>query len=155
LWGDGSNLYYADVVDPTVLRLLSPNGGEMFLAGKSIQITWQTEGPAPQYIKINYSADNGQNWNIVDTEAPNTGLYSWDSPLDLDSINCLIQISDPSESLINDTSDAVFTIFKCSSSLTADLNGDCLVDLEDLSLLVSQWLLCGNPYNPQWCFVIE
>ena len=73
----------------------------------------------------------------------------------MNAVHCLIEISDAASPLTKDTSEDEFTIFQCASALTADLTGDCLVDLEDLSFLMNQWLRCGNPYDPQWCFQIK
>ena len=36
-------------------------------------------------------------------------------------------------------------------TLAGDLNGDCTVALDDLALLVDNWLICNNP-NPNGCF---
>ncbi len=36
-------------------------------------------------------------------------------------------------------------------TITQDLNGDCVVDLEDLYLAVDDWVLCNNP-DPSLCF---
>ena len=153
LWQhQGGDLYYADVPVPTVLTMLWPNGGEMILAGQVMDIQWQTEGPAPDFVKINFSENNGANWMIVDSAAANTGHYSWATPADANSAACLIQISDVTAPLTKDASDGVFTIFQCDPSLTADLNGDCRVDAADVARLASQWLVCGNPHDPQWCF---
>jgi len=51
----------------------------------------------------------------------------------------------------DDTSNHVFTIFKCNAKLTADLNGDCAVDFTDFTIFGRQWLACGNTRNPNWC----
>lgn len=152
LWSNGDDVYYADMPVPTVLTVLVPNGGEMVLADSSMEILWQTEGPSPDYIRIVYSADGGQTWDFVNAAAANTGQYLWEPLPDADSANCLIRISDAADPLVTDTSDAEFTIFRCDPSLTADLNGDCLVDLGDFSDFANQWLQCGNSYDPQWCF---
>lgn len=151
VWRSGDDLFYADVPVPTVLTLLSPNGGEMFLAGTETSIHWQTEGASPDYIQIVYSADNGITWNLITPGVPNTGLYLWRPLPDLDSSACFIRISDSADPLKTDITDAAFTIFRCERSLTADLDGDCFVGLSDFSLMASQWLRCGNPYDPQWC----
>lgn len=152
VWRSGNDLYYADVVAPTVLTILQPNGGEMLLAGSAADILWQTEGPSPDYIKIGYSADNGQTWTMITPGVLNTGVFHWEPLPDLDSTQCLVRILDPADSSKTDKSDAVFTIFQCDGALTADLNGDCFVNLGDFSVLATQWLQCGNPYDSQWCF---
>lgn len=151
VWRSGDNLFYADVPVPTVLTILSPNGGEMFLAGTAAEISWQTEGPSPDYIKILYSVDNKTTWNLLTNGVPNTGSFLWEPLPNLDSRQCFVRISDPADPSKTDTTDAAFTIFQCQATLTADLNGDCFVDLSDFFVWTNQWLQCGNPYDPQWC----
>jgi len=152
VWQSNSDLFYADVVAPTVLTILQPNGGEMLLAGSAVDILWQTEGTPPEYIRIVYSADNGQTWTMITPGVPNTGVFHWEPLPDLDSTQCLVRIFDPADPLKTDKSDALFTVFPCDGALTADLNGDCFVNLGDFSVLATQWLQCGNPYDSQWCF---
>ena len=152
LWQhQGVDLFFADMPMPTVLTVTSPDGGEMLLARSQTQILWQTEGPSPEFIKIYYSDDNGSIWHVIEEAAANTGAYAWTLPY-IDSTACLVRIQDVADPLTEDRSDEVFTIFKCNSDLKADLDGDCLVDLTDFSMFAAQYLSCGNPYNPNWCF---
>jgi hypothetical protein len=32
--------------------------------------------------------------------------------------------------------------------LKSDVTGDCLVDMRDFASLASEWLQCGNPFDP-------
>lgn len=134
---------YTAVPKPIVL---SPNGGEKLVAANTYTIRWKTlEGAEIDYLLIEYSSNNGQNWEEVDT-CENTCSYQWDIPL-VDSNQCLLRVSDLSDPAISDTSDDVFTIFQCRQELDGDLNGDCYVDLLDFAILVGDWLKCGNPFD--------
>ncbi len=149
---------YTAVPKPIVL---SPNGGESLVATSTYAITWKTlEGAEIDSVKIDYSPDNGQTWQEIDT-CPNTGSYQWDLP-PADSNQCLVRISDPANPAAGDTSDATFTIFQCQQELPTDFNGDCYVDfldfvilaadpdadLLDFAALAADWLTCANPYDP-------
>jgi hypothetical protein len=125
----------------------SPNGGENCAAGTPVIITWKTqEGADLNAVTIEYSTDNGQNFQLIETVI-NTGSYVWD-PLEVtDSNQCLIRISDPLDVAISDTSDGTFTIFHCSKQLKGDLNGDCYVNFLDFAILAGDWLECGNPFD--------
>jgi len=134
--------------------VLSPNGGENLAAAGSYTITWKTqEGAELDAVTIEYSTDNGQNWQIVES-AENTGSpqdalrqYTWDTIPIADSNQCLIRIGDPMDVAISDTSDELFTIFQCTKQLKGDLNGDCYVDFLDIAILAGDWLECGNPFD--------
>lgn len=127
------------------LKLLSPNGGESLNSGSKQQITWKKE-PCVQNVDIEFSADNGSTWaTVTPPNSGNTGSYTWLVP-NIESEQCLVRISDSDNPGIADQSDSAFEIFQCT--LAHDLNGDCLVDMEDLSLLLTEWLKCGKPNDP-------
>ena len=134
---------YTVVPKPIVLL---PNGGENLAAARTYMITWKTlEGAEIDHVIIDYSSDDGQTWENIDI-CENTGSYPWDIPL-TDSNQCLLRVSDLSDTSISDTSDDVFTVFQCQQELDGDLNGDCYVDLLDFAILVGDWLKCGNPFD--------
>jgi hypothetical protein len=127
--------------------VLSPNGGENLTAENDYTIAWKTlEGAEIDYVMIEYSCDNGCGWRKIDVWE-NTGSYRWKTP-PVDSDRCLVRISDLHNPKIADTSDSVFTIFRCRRYLPGDLNGDCYVDVLDLAILAGNWLKCANPFDP-------
>ena len=135
---------YSVIPGPIVL---SPNGGENISAASSCDINFKTmEGAALDTVTIEYSIDNGQNFQTIDT-VPNTGIYTWNPLGVIDSNQCLIRISDPFNTAVSDTSDETFTIFQCTKQLTGDLNGDCYVNLLDIAIIMDDWLECGNPFD--------
>lgn len=131
------------------LNIVSPNGGESIMAETAHTITW-TNPPDPNtdYVKIEYSIDNGQAWEIIDPNTENDEEYEWAVPV-ADSNECLVRITGVTDPGVNDTSDSVFTIFECH---ILDLNGDCYIDLRDFVLLARNWLACGNRFDPACIF---
>ncbi len=89
------------------IRVTSPNGGESLGAQSTHDITWSSSGSG-NYVKIEYSTDNGINWIEITAETENDGSHPWTIP-NIDSSECLVRIGetdgDPS-----DTSDGVFSI---------------------------------------------
>jgi len=145
--GSSADIYCAYRPVPSVLTIIFPDGGEMLRADTATDISWQSSGPVIDTVRLEYSVDDGGNWDIITLGTANTGLYDWDPIPAENSDQCLIRISDFSDSGACDVSDGVFTIFECSESLIADLNGDCFVDMEDFALFCQQWLQGGNPYD--------
>jgi hypothetical protein len=127
----------------TVL-LLTPNGGEQLIAGSTYEITWQQTTGTVKNVLLEYSADNGATWVDVNT-VPNTGSYQWQVP-QVNSQQCLVRVSGAPCPDVNDTSDNAFTIYRCT--LLYDLNHDCIVNELDRDLLLSEWLKCGDPFDP-------
>ena len=72
------------------------------------EIEWLDENV--NYVKIEYSVDNGQNWSVIRHSIASTGSYNWivDSPDP--STDCLLRISNRDYNNIFDVSDSVFTI---------------------------------------------
>jgi beta propeller repeat protein len=150
VWQDTTlgDIYGAAFPVAAAITVIDPNGGETWIAGSQRQIQWQSQG-AVSTVKIEISANNGTNWQTIVNNIANTGVYDIDVPTDIHSQQCLIRVSDTASPTVKDQSDAVFTIFQCS--LTADLTGDCFVGLDDFALFATQWLQCGNPFDPTWC----
>jgi hypothetical protein len=151
-FGPDGALYISDYDANAILRIptvsaLNPNGGEEWITGTRQNIRWKTiSGTNEANVKIEYSANNGQDWNDVNTVA-NTGSYDWLVP-EVTSPNCLVRISDANDPNIYDTSDDVFTIFQCLGPIPGDLNKDCYVDFYDFGIFAQHWLHTGNPLDP-------
>jgi RHS repeat-associated protein len=79
-------------VDALDLDLTSPDGDEKLAAGETRTISW-TGGQATQFVRIEYSTDNGSTYATIAGRAPNTGKYDWVVPT-LSSPVCLVRISD-------------------------------------------------------------
>lgn len=77
------------VTQPT-LRITSPNGGEVFLAGADTVITW--EGVLPtDTVRLQYSIDSGRTWRTITDTA--TGLrYAWRYVPNTPSEKCLMRV---------------------------------------------------------------
>lgn len=160
-----------------LITVLAPNGGEPLMAGSIYTIRWGSRVYINDVL-IEYSTNNGQDWNDVNT-VPNTGSYEWNQVPEANSNECLVRITDANDTAVYDSSDKVFTIFECQGAIVGDLNNDCylqfadftiladqwfqaptdpsadiapnggdgIVDFFDLTLLVGNWLDCGNPFD--------
>ncbi len=72
------------------LKLIHPNGGEVFVAGSDTVITWEGVGPdAP--VKLEYSTNNGTNW-VTLSESATSLSYTWRVPRTASS-QCLARVT--------------------------------------------------------------
>lgn len=128
------------------IRLTSPNGNEALQTGSTHTIEWTDfrAGGCSRGYNLKYSTDNDLNWIPLDSVA-NECSYDWLLP-EIDSNDCLVRVLDANDTSIYDTSDEPFTIYHCT--LSYDLTGNCLVNFADFALLSSEWLQCGNPFDP-------
>lgn len=102
-------------ITPEII-LTSPNGGENWQSGTVKNINWTST--AVSNVKIDYSTNNGANWiSVVYSTPASSGAYAWTVP-NTPSANCKVLISDVSNALINDQSNAMFSIFNYNTSLT-------------------------------------
>jgi hypothetical protein len=90
------------------INLTSPNGGENWTAGSTHNITWTTTGTVGK-VKIEYSIDNGSNWSEIIDSTTNDGSHSWTVP-NTPSTECLVKISEVSDSDLVDFSESTFAI---------------------------------------------
>lgn len=90
------------------IAVISPNGGESWMAGTTWNIVWKTTGLIAD-VKIEYSLDGGAHWIEVIAATANRGNYPWTVPA-TPSSRCLVRSSDVANAAVSDVSDAVFSI---------------------------------------------
>ena len=90
-----------------VITVISPNGGEILDGGSQYEILWSSEDV--EYVKLEYSINNGAGWNSITDSTESTGIYSWTVPNIL-TTQTRIKISDISLPSIYDGSDEPFRI---------------------------------------------
>ncbi|MFH2137740.1 MAG: DUF2341 domain-containing protein [Candidatus Omnitrophota bacterium] len=110
--------------------ILSPNGGENWVAKSDHSVTWQTKGTISR-VKLEYSTDNGLNWSMVASNVSNAGAYTWILP-DAQSVQARIRISDVDDPTVNDQNDATFNIVYASVVFNV-LDYDTLQHLQDIN----------------------
>ena len=90
------------------LYLTSPNGGNIWPAGSSQDITWKYFNITN--LKIELSTDDGISWQTrANSVSSSSNSYSLTVP-NYPSSNCRIRISDASDTTVNDVSETKFTI---------------------------------------------
>ncbi len=91
---DTSDGYFAILGDPVEVTLISPNGGEIWTAGDTETISWNTDEGDNTVIDVDleYSSNGGETWNVIDTGLPDTGGYSWQIP-NVASGECLVRVT--------------------------------------------------------------
>jgi len=115
--GNVSIPYFTNVtVTPstTNLTLLSPNGGEEWQVGSNHDIQWTSSNI--DSIKIEFSSNNGNDWNLVATDIQaSQNKYSWIVP-DVISQSSKVKIISLTDTTYFDQSDSTFSIISDSSS---------------------------------------
>jgi photosystem II stability/assembly factor-like uncharacterized protein len=96
-----------NIVNPSI-TLLSPNGGEIFNSNVDTIISWNGN-LISNFVKIEYSTNNGAAWNLVANNLPNTNYYQWLVP-NTPSANCKVRVSDAQFPAVIDQSNNTFTI---------------------------------------------
>ncbi len=105
------NLPFCFPVGIPNIQVLSPNGGEVWIAGISQDITWISQSFDGPEVTIEYSTNSGNDWDTVVNITANTGSYSWMIP-DTPSDSCRVKVSDAVDGAPYDESDADFAIVK-------------------------------------------
>ncbi len=90
------------------IMVISPDGGENWGVGESRSIQWDCL--CTDSVKLEYSTDAGANWIFIQSGIPcAAGSHAWTIP-DTPSDECLVRVSDASDSDPSDVSDDLFTI---------------------------------------------
>ena len=100
-------LYNEGIGEEPSLSVIKPNGSETWQEGSTQNITWTSQNV--DHVKIEYSINNGSSWTTIISSTLSDGSYEWTIPNNASS-ECLVRISDASDSQISDVSDGVFTI---------------------------------------------
>lgn len=93
--------------NPVVLT--APNGGEQWIPGSVQKITWQAQSRVNR-VKVEYSINGGAVWNTISNAVYGFIGYVWWLVPNTPSTNVLVKISDTSNVMFFDTSQARFTI---------------------------------------------
>ena len=119
----------------TSIKVLSPNGEEMWSPGSIHEITWQSF--KSNSVQIGFTSDGGKFWSYISKETPAIfGSVRWKVPA-IASSDCKIMVLDTDNKTINDVSDSSFTIVN--------------VDAVNLNTKISGYVLnqnYPNPFNP-------
>lgn len=89
--------------------ITAPNGGERWVWENTYDIKWDYITNISDSVKIEYTIDNGANWNEI-TKISNCGSFSWTVPREYGSNRCIIKISSLKYDEVIDGSDKWFSI---------------------------------------------
>jgi outer membrane protein assembly factor BamB len=67
-----------------------PAGDDIWVSGSEHIIGWNSFGAV--FVDISFSKNSGDNWQIIETNVPDTGIYNWHLPDIIDSNECLIAV---------------------------------------------------------------
>ncbi|MFN3194549.1 MAG: choice-of-anchor D domain-containing protein [Chlorobiota bacterium] len=105
----------------TNLRVEYPNGGEEFNQGESVNIRWSGVLDQQEII-LEYSDDNGTNWNLITDSATNK-QHTWFAP-NIESNNMLMKASIPNGDISFSGIDYLSSASNSSDIIQVDLSRD-------------------------------
>ena len=111
-------------LEPPIVTVVSPDGGEDWGQGSVHAITWTNTGGAATSLRIEYSANGGADWDSVyAASGPGTGRYDWlvpSTPTAQALVRVRMENGDGSDV---DASDAVFSILALPIATLLSPNG--------------------------------
>ncbi len=134
----GRSMYSIDLSQTPAIAVIYPNGGQHFLMGNPIQITWASN--KVDSVKIQLSLADVGNWITIEEATESDGVYDWIVQAPFTSWECRIKISDVSDSTVYDKSDTTFVI-DTFPSVEDSTNSNVPVEF---ALLQNY----PNPFNP-------
>jgi hypothetical protein len=113
---------FAFIIDPErVITITFPKGGDTWRGDTIRSIVWNTIGDIVS-VRLEYSADNGNSWNIITNSTQNIGRYKWSVPNNISSSSCFIRVSDIKGDVVEQV-DAPFSILRTYSITVISPNG--------------------------------
>ncbi len=110
--GDGGKILFGGTSSQFVV-VTSPDGGEEWTVGEQRTITWISDNI--DSIKIEYSTNNGTSWSvIINSVFAKDESYEWIIP-NTTSAQCLVRITDVTNSVVTDESNGTFSITPVTS----------------------------------------
>lgn len=104
---DESDSYFS-VVGESYAVLTSPNGGEVWVAGTTQNITWNSEN-ITDTMKVELYSDDSFDRTIV-SSTDNDGIYEWEIPAGLAGSSYKVHIASTANASISDISNGNFAI---------------------------------------------
>ncbi len=89
--------------------IISPNGGNTLYTGTLHTINWSSQFVTTNFVRLEYSVDNGNSWTTIVNATSNSGSYNWSVPNTITS-QALVRVSDFSNANLLDVSNSVFSI---------------------------------------------
>jgi photosystem II stability/assembly factor-like uncharacterized protein len=106
--------------EPPAVRVIRPNGGEVFASGNTEQIIWSAT--SVNRVAIDYSPDGGMSWLVVAADLPpSPGIYPWSVPTSATGSG-LVRVRDSAQPAVFDLSDGPFTIAGLTISVAESWN---------------------------------
>ncbi len=89
---DGIGEIGVDEYTPSGIAILRPRGGEVLTGETTRDVVWQ--GPdSDGRVSVEFSADGGDHWQILDANAPCSGRLTWLVPPTVQSDVCSIRVT--------------------------------------------------------------
>jgi hypothetical protein len=119
---------------PPMIEVVAPNGGEQWQRGLEYFIKWSDNIAEDVVLELHKGDALVQTIGTV----PSIGAYEWEVDLALDpGCDYSIKVKSSTNGALFDDSDGVFSL---DVQQTSDFNCDGCVRLDDLAVLVGEWL---------------
>ncbi|MEW6753911.1 MAG: T9SS type A sorting domain-containing protein [Candidatus Latescibacterota bacterium] len=118
---------------PVEVWVVAPNGGEHWKTGRTYTLRWYAD-PSTEFVRLEYSPDNGSTWEVIAAETANDGAYDWQAPT-APAPQALVRVSDAGDGQPVDTSNGPFAV----SVPTVDFSADGEVNFDDFFLFADRF----------------
>jgi hypothetical protein len=105
---DTSNVNFT-IVNPSV-TVTSPNGGEVWTVGTSVTVRWTSNLATSENIRIELSTNGGTSYSVIRSSTANDGSMNFTVQAAWRSSQARIRVSWVTNTSVNDSSNANFTI---------------------------------------------
>ncbi len=124
-------------------HLQTPTGGQFFQPDQQVPVSWITDDDvAVISVSLDLSVDGGNSWQPVANGLNNSGMYVWIVP-DISTHDGKLRVTaiDGVGNSGSNSGEGLFIIY--GTQVAGDVNGDGLVNVEDILQVMGNWGFCG------------
>ena len=105
---DGVETDHVTLVKRDGIVIVSPVGGERYVAGSDVDVVWSSMGTSGA-VRIEYSLDDGGTWATIIGSTPDDGSFVWTTPR-LETSQGRVRVTDVADASLSGQSPGPFTL---------------------------------------------
>ena len=132
-----------------VINVTYPYSGVTMYAGRTVNVSWNSQFVISNQVQIEYTTDGGTTWNYISTITENDGSYTWLVPNEV-SNQVQVRITDLTNNQTVGYSGAYSSIALPFINITAPTGGSVQAQCELVNITWTSGGTINNRYRLEW-----
>lgn len=146
---DKSDFTFEILPATPVINVTYPYIGVTMFAGRTVNVSWNSQFVISNQVQIEYTTDGGTTWNYISTITENEGSYTWLVPNEV-SNQVQVRITDLTNNQTVGYSGAYSSIALPFINITAPTGGSVQAQCELVNITWTSGGTINNRYRLEW-----